>query len=143
MDRADGGLYGCGWLRKSSGIRVRGEPRRGGECGGGRESFGCEVVVSEFGLRIRWQEDFALRDGRCAESAERLRKIEGGGRSPVAGSVAAVLHRADFVAVWRRRKMFSGYDSETRGDPANARCSERSAWLPNLFSRSSESNHPV
>src|SRR5271166_5701605 len=121
---AGGGLHGRGRLRKSFRSGARGESRRAGECCRGRQEDWRETPVSQFRLRVRRQEYFTLRNRGCAESAERVRTVEGGGGGPVAASAAGVLHRANFVVVWDGREMLPGHDSETGGKPSGAGCGE-------------------
>ena len=54
-----------------------------------------------------------------------------------------VLHRAHCLAVRNGRQMFPRYNSEARGHPARARCSQRSAGMPNVFRRSGAGDRSI
>ena len=137
LDCSGGGLHRCRRLRNQSRPGFQCELPRSGQCRASGQAARRPPAFCQHRLRIRWHQDDALRDRRSrARPAAFTANRKPRRRCSLSEILPRVLHRPDFMAFRRGRKMFPRHDSETGCNPATAGSSGRPARLSNLLDRS-------
>ena len=81
--------------------------KRSGQRGACSQAVRWPPAFHQHRLRIRWNQNDSLRDGRPALTTQRLRQIESRGGDSTQRDPARVLHRSDLLAFWGWREVLS------------------------------------